>query len=172
MSAPLPKIDVILVGCVKSKCSHIAPGQRPLQLNALALAAAYAEMSGCQWYILSAKHGLLHPDVEIAPYDLALVDLPVFKRREWSQHVLSDLTRKFHNLQGKVIEVHAGKEYVKYGLEDGLCKSGAALVYRPLAHIGLFRQPAWYREQLKSKLLARVKESLLWMSQTSDALLG
>jgi hypothetical protein len=147
MSAPLPKIDVILVGCVKSKCSYIAPAKDLYNSTLWRWRRAYAEMSGCQWYILSAKHGLLHPDVEIAPYDLALVDLPVFKRREWSQHVLSDLTRKFHNLQGKVIEVHAGKEYVKYGLEDGLCKSGAFL-YRPLAHIGLFRQPAWYREQL------------------------
>jgi hypothetical protein len=91
----------------------------------------------------------LAPDIEIAPYDLALSDLTVAERRAWSQRVLDDLLANVPAVKGKVIEIHAGKQYVKYGLVDGLQMS-CALVCRPLAHIGLFRQPAWYREQLTS----------------------
>ncbi|WP_395858435.1 DUF6884 domain-containing protein [Arthrobacter sp. KBS0702] len=35
-------------------------------------ASAYAELTCDRWYILSAKHGLLHPDEIIQPYDMRL----------------------------------------------------------------------------------------------------
>ncbi len=123
--------------------------QRSLQFTALALPTGlYAERSGFPWYILSAKHGLLAPETKIAPYDLALADLPTSKCRAWSQGVLDDLIVKFPSLRGTVIDIHAGKRYVEFGLENGLSDAGA-IIRRPLARVvGIGPQCAWYREHL------------------------
>jgi len=43
------------------------------------------------WYILSAKHHLLHPDVQVASYDHALGDLPAAQRSLWSCIVAKQL---------------------------------------------------------------------------------
>ena len=43
---------------------------------------AYAERSGAPWCILSAKYGLLAPEVRINPYDLALKHLKRGERRQ------------------------------------------------------------------------------------------
>ncbi len=147
MSNQLPRPDLILVGCLKKKRSHGAPARDLYDSTLWRWRRGYAEASGCLWYILSAKHGLLAPDVEIAPYDLALSDLTVAERRAWSQRVLRDIESTSSALAGKIVEIHAGKEYVKYGLVDGLSEA-RAVVHRPLAHVGLFQQPRWYSEQL------------------------
>jgi hypothetical protein len=47
-------------------------GARPVRLPAVQEASAYAELTCDRWYDLSAKHGLLHPDTVIEPYDIKL----------------------------------------------------------------------------------------------------
>ena len=67
-----------------------------------------------------------------------------------SLRVLDDLAEKVPALDGKTIEVHAGKLYVEYGLEKGLREAGA-VIRRPLAHVvGQGRQYVWYREHIAS----------------------
>ncbi len=145
---PLP--NLILVGCVKSKLNYRNSAKDLYNSPLWRCRRAYAEQAGVPWYILSAKHGLLTPKTRIAPYDSTLADLPAAQRRTWSARVVNDLTEKVSGLQGKVIEIHAGKLYVDYGLEDGLRKAGA-LVRRPLAHVsGIGPQRRWYAERLAS----------------------
>ena len=133
----------MLVGCVKGKRSYASPARELYNSTLWVHRRAYAERAGCAWYILSAKHGLLHPDTEIEPYDLALSHLSAADRREWSRRVLVELVAAVPALQGKVVEIHAGKTYAENGLTDGLRALGAT-VCRPLAHVRLFDQPAWY----------------------------
>jgi hypothetical protein len=140
--------NLILVGCVKSKHSHTRTAKDLYNSPLWRCRRAYAERSGFPWYILSAKHGLLAPETKIAPYDLALADLPTSKCRAWSQGVLDDLIVKFPSLRGTVIDIHAGKRYVEFGLENGLSDAGA-IIRRPLARVvGIGPQCAWYREHL------------------------
>ena len=142
--------NLILVGCVKSKCSGPRPAKDLYDSPLWRSRRAYAERSGVPWYILSAKHGLLAPETTIAWYDLALANFGAADRRAWSQHVLDDLAAKVGVLRGTSIEIHAGQPYVDYGLEDGLRKAGA-IVQRPLAHVpGIGPQRAWYAEQLRN----------------------
>ena len=93
---------------------------------------------------------LVHPDTRFLsdanPYDLALSHLRAPERRQWSRRVLTDLIAATPTLQGKVVEIHAGKYYAENGLTKGLRDLGA-IVCRPLAHIGIFNQPAWYRQR-------------------------
>ena len=143
-------VDLILVGCVKRKQHHAGPARELYTSTAWKYRRRYAETHCCPWYILSAKHGLLDPDDWIEPYDLALDKLSAPERREWSHRVLDDLVVRVSELRGTNIEIHAGKQYVKDGLEKGLREAGV-VISRPLAHVvGQGLQHAWYREHMAS----------------------
>lgn len=51
-----------------------ARGARPrtLRVSAVQEASAYAELTCDRWHVLSAKHGLVHPDEVIEPHDMRL----------------------------------------------------------------------------------------------------
>ena len=125
---------LVLAGCVKTKCDAPRAAKNLYDSPLWRSRRAYAERFGTDWYILSAKHGLVDPEKTIAPYDLALTDLRAAERRTWSQKVLDDLTAGVPELRGSTIEIHAGKAYAEFGLEEGLANFGA-IVRRPLAHI-------------------------------------
>ena len=139
----------MLVGCVKTKRADSSAAKNLYRSPLWRCRRAYAESSGCPWYILSAEHGLLDPDKRIDPYDLALMDLRAGARRDWSTRVLNALRNRVPSLANKVIEIHAGATYVRYGLEKGLRNAGAT-VRLPLAGIpGVGRQQAWYHNRLR-----------------------
>ena len=54
-------VDLILVGCVKSKRHRAGPARDVYTSTLWQYRQAFAELHGCPWYILSAKHGLLAP---------------------------------------------------------------------------------------------------------------
>ena len=143
----LPKPDIVLVGCVKGKLGWAGRVEaKELYVSALwRCRRKYAEQSGVPWFILSAKYGLVRPETRIAWYDLSLGDVPAKQRRQWSARVVDALVAKYLSLEGKVVEVHAGKDYVDFGLESGLQEVGVN-VTRPLLGIPIGRHLAWYRK--------------------------
>lgn len=96
-----------------------------------------------RWFILSAKYGLLTPDRLIAPYDQTLTKMPLEKRREWSREVLSALQSCLGDLGVYTFELHAGRGYLGFGIEEGLRRAGAQLEV-PCQHLSLGRQLALY----------------------------
>ena len=102
-------VDIIFVGCVKTKRHRAGPAQDVYTSTLWKYRQAYAVSHGRLWYILSAKHGLLAPSTWIERYDLSLADLTASECREWSLGVLDDLGAEVPALDGKTIEVHAGK---------------------------------------------------------------
>ena len=142
--------DVVLVGCVKTKRADASAAKDLYKSPLWRCRRVYAASLGCAWYILSAKHGLLDPDKRIDPYDRALADLRASARRDWSTRVFDALKSRVPSLDDKVIEIHAGATYIRYGLEEGLQDAGAT-VHLPLAGIpGVGRQQNWYRERLRT----------------------
>ena len=150
--------DLILLGCVSIKndgpCEARDLYKSPLWKGR----RAYAEKSRIPWYILSAKHGLLDPDTSIERYNRALTDLSPDDRRAWSRRVLNELKEKVPVLSGKVIEVHAGGNYLKYGLESGLREAGA-IIHKPLANVsGNGPQINWYKDRLSKECITEMGE--------------
>jgi hypothetical protein len=133
-----------LVGCVATKRSEPTPARDLYASPLFAGRRTTVERSCDRWFILSAMHGLVPPDQVLAPYDLALGDLSAAERRRWSRAVLAELEDQLGDLGGHVFEVHAGADYVEYGLSAGLREAGAQ-VARPLAGLALGEQLAWYR---------------------------
>jgi hypothetical protein len=133
-----------LVGCVKKKRQVTLPA-RDLYISTLFRGRRkYVERSCDRWFILSAKHGLLDPGVNVAPYDLRIDDLTVAERREWSQRVLVDLKNSFGELRGYTFEVHAGQKYLASGLMAGLRARGAQ-VENPVSGLAFGKQLRFYR---------------------------
>ena len=80
-------------------------------------------------------------------YDLSLGDLPAAQRRAWAATRRGfPHRRNTRRWKGKVVEIHAGKDYVDFGLATGLIKAGA-IVSRPLLGIPIGRHLGWYRGQ-------------------------
>lgn len=135
--------DLVLVGCVKTKRSGRHPA-RDLYTSPLFLRRrTRAEEVGRPWFILSAKYGLVSPDEPIDSYELALSDLPTAERRAWAARVLAELERAYGPLRDKVVEVHAGSNYLHFGLLEGLRERGARVIV-PLQGLTLGQQLAWY----------------------------
>jgi hypothetical protein len=65
-------LTVGLVGCAARKLQGPAPARELYVSQLFRKASAYAEATCDRWYILSAKHGLVHPDTVLEPYDVRL----------------------------------------------------------------------------------------------------
>lgn len=132
-----------LVGCVAKKLPHPARA-RDLFISQLFAGRVSHVAAHCdEWLILSAEHGLIEPDQELAPYDEALKSLPAAERRAWSDRVLRQLRERLGSLEGLRFEVHAGREYWAFGLRDGFIAGGASFEY-PVERLGIGQQLAWY----------------------------
>jgi hypothetical protein len=132
-----------LVGCVKEKRSSMAPAC-DLYSSALFVGRRrYVESSCDEWWILSALHGLVHPDKVIAPYDLALKNLGRPERRRWSREVVSSIDVLICPRPGDVFEFHAGAEYRDFGVSEALLTRGC-IIENPTAHMPIGRQLQFY----------------------------
>ena len=109
-----------LVGCVKEKAA-VAQAAKDLYVSVLfAGRRSYVEQSSGDWWVLSAKHGLVHPNEVLAPYDVTLKDVGRPARRSWSKKLLLVIDERIQPRQGDVFEIHAGAEYREFGLAGGV----------------------------------------------------
>lgn len=98
-----------LVSCVKMKASGHRPA-KDLYVSPLFRALrTYAETSADAWYVLSAEHGLLHPEAEVAPYERTLLKMRATERREWAERVVAALLPLLH--PGDEVIMLAGERY-------------------------------------------------------------
>ena len=73
---------IYLVSCVGQKLKTPAPARDLYTSVWFRKARSYVESTGLPWSVLSAKHGVVHPDEVIAPYDLTLNSMKVADRRQ------------------------------------------------------------------------------------------
>lgn len=78
-------------------------------LTGLKKASQYANQEADEWFILSAKYFLVHPDQVIEPYDLTLKSMQVEERKNWANRVLQML-KPLLSTDDK-LTVLAGKDY-------------------------------------------------------------
>jgi hypothetical protein len=135
----------VLIGCAKTKGPAPCPA-RDLYISPLfRKARQYAENLGAEWWILSAEHGLLHPDTFIAPYETTLLAMTREKRRTWAAGVHRQLLarRLLPGFRGPTT-ILAGAAYrehlVPWLTLDGFDPKAVTI---PLAGLGIGRQLAW-----------------------------
>jgi len=77
-----------VISCVSKKHETLAPAKDLYDSELFRRARAYVEATGCPWFILSAKHGLVAPDEVIAPYLETLNAMSVADRRNSSDDAI------------------------------------------------------------------------------------
>ena len=133
-----------LVSCVRLKGPAPAPAKDLYVSDWFRKARAYVEKTAAPWSILSAKHGLLHPDTVIEPYDKTLRTMPIDQRRAWAQRVLADIEL---NLGGAEAIVLLTRRRYRELLEPALRDRGFT-VQTPLKGLRIGEQLSWFKRQL------------------------
>jgi len=110
ISAPHPVRRVCLVSCVAQKAGSRLPAKDLYASTLFRSSRAWAERMANDWYILSAKHGLVDPDRPLDPYDLSLKQLGVHELEEWRIRVISALQEKV--ITGDIITLLASRAYI------------------------------------------------------------
>lgn len=92
-----------------------------------------------EYFILSAKHGILYPTQQVEPYDQLLYRLSVAERRRWSERVVKQLIA----IAPPRIEfvILAGKRY-REGIVEPLLNAGYKVTI-PLQGLALGKQLQW-----------------------------
>ena len=132
---------VYLVSCVGKKRSEPTLAKDLYVSRWFLLARAYVEATGCPWFILSAKHGLVAPDQMLAPYEQTLNTMSVVERRAWASRIQAQMEQQLPATSR--IVVFAGLRYRK-NLIDYL-RQRAPVVEVPMEGLPIGKQLQWLR---------------------------
>lgn len=133
---------VCLVACTSRKGEHPAKAELIYKSPLFSAARNYAEKRANQWFILSAKHGLLSPDDVIEPYNESLLNKSDSQRQEWAEHVHQALLARIP-AGGRVIFL-AGSAYRSH-LAPKLEAEGRETA-APMSALGIGSQVAWLQK--------------------------
>ena len=150
-----------LVGCGASKDFCTVQAQELYTGALFQKSRAWCEANMSRWFILSAKHGLIHPEYLVAPYDHALPRGESSKarldRQQWADRVRWQLIERFvirdPRKHQSVIErdggfstpafvILAGRAYVQELRANLQCWP----VYEPLEGLGIGKRLKWIND--------------------------
>lgn len=135
---------IALVSCVKTKAPEPQKARNLYTSSLFRFSSSYAETITNQWYILSAKYGLVHPDEIIAPYEKTLNKMPAAERKAWAADVLESL--KDIVGPGDKIVFLAGVKYRQDLIRQ--LKNWGCTVSIPLEGLSFGQQLSWLKKQL------------------------
>jgi hypothetical protein len=140
--------EIGLVSCTKSKREQATnPADLYMESAFFRKARRYAEANHDKWYILSAKHHLLHPDgPPIEPYNDTLSQASVDKKRAWAQTVHQQLQEGDLLADGNRLVFHAGRDY--YDELIPLLDEANVAIETPTDSLQYGETLAWYNEHL------------------------
>ena len=133
---------IYLVSCVAEKRESESPAQ-DLYCSALfekeKVYVLRSIQHGDEWFILSAKYGLLKPEAVIGPYNETLNNKGKAERQRWAQKVLDELRNVVR--PGDLSVFLAGLKYREF-LESGLLELGCR-VSVPMRGMRIGEQLKW-----------------------------
>lgn len=129
---------VALVACVSMKRDTPAPARDLYVSPWFKKARAIAETHDA-WFILSAAHGVTHPDTTLAPYDTSLTTASAGYRRAWAARVNHELNAILR--RGDHVTLLAGARY-RADLEQRLRRRGVRVTV-PMRGLGIGQQLAF-----------------------------
>ena len=132
-----------LVSCVSRKQKKAAKA-KDLYVSALfSKSRKYVERHCDRWYVLSAKHGLVHPNQVVEPYEDTLNTKPTKERKLWAEEVWSDLKKELEITDNVVFL--AGNRYREYLIPK--IHSYGCYVDVPMEGKSIGKQLQWLTQQ-------------------------
>jgi hypothetical protein len=139
-------ITVGLVGCASQKLKRPGAGPRTLRLPAVQEGLRLRRAHLRRWYLLSAKHGLVHPDTVLEPYDMRLgtnhrTSPPI---HQWDARVKEQLDAELAGLANVTLVALAGEQY-RIAVHNSRWP-----VEIPMKGLGIGQQLGWLTEKLSA----------------------
>lgn len=113
--------DVYLLTCSRRKLNKSAAAKDLYISPSFIAARKIAEKRGDSWYIISAKHGLIDPELKLKPYDVSLSSFSEDEIEKWSSNVVKSITNNL-NINDKIIFL--GDDFYFNSLSEKLCSVG------------------------------------------------
>ena len=107
-----PTPDVVLLGSIGDRVNVPAPAKEVYREVAFQLSRLDAELSGSEWFVLSAEHGLLAPNEWMSPDSRTLADMEPAYRVVWAAWVVARLQSMVGSLDGLIVRVDAPSAFV------------------------------------------------------------
>jgi len=140
-------MEIGLISCVKTKRDEPATPKNLYTSDYFEKMRAYAEQYHDDWWILSAKHGLLGPDGDlIEPYDETLSGARVATKRAWAEGVADQLDEQGLLSEEVTFVFHAGKDYYEELLP--LIEDTGVSIEIPTEGLDLLEKKSWYNERI------------------------
>lgn len=96
---------ITLISCTASKRDCPAPARDLYDESAyFRKMRAWADARGKEWYILSAKHGVVHPNEYLSPYDARGLDADQAR----------DIAAVISSQDVDVVDICAGRDYTEH----------------------------------------------------------
>ena len=128
-------MKIVFIACSAKKLGKPAKAKNLYISPLFQLSWRYANrLKPDKVYILSAKHGLIKPDVIIRPYNVALNTMTTSLRKNWAGKVNKQMEQERINFVQDQVVFLAGKNYYQY-LAPLFAK-----VQLPLSRLGIGRQ--------------------------------
>lgn len=136
---------IVLISCGKNKTDKKNVAEKLYISPRFRKSLQYArENNADKIFILSAKHGLVHLDQELEPYDVTLNNKTAEERKQWSKLVIDEL-KKEANLDEDNFIILAGKDYCEYLLKD--IKNYSL----PFKHLRHGEQHKWLNDHISTR---------------------
>ncbi len=107
----------------------------------------YAQTRADQWFILSARYGLLEPGRGVDPYERVFSDLSSAEQFQWAQNLMQSMSR-LHITSHDTLVILAKKSYQDRLLP--IFKSRSYVIELPLAGMSAVQQLRWLAEMVNS----------------------
>jgi hypothetical protein len=129
---------IYLVSCVGKKRTDTAKAKDLYASEWFFRARAFVERTGCPWFILSAKFGLVSPDQAIPPYEQTLNDMPRAERQAWAGRVQEQMNGVLPDA-GRCV-VLAGQRYREFLMD---CLTHRYTTEVPMQGLAIGNQLRW-----------------------------
>lgn len=104
---------IALVSCVSKKTEEANKASELYQSVWFKKCKKFVEKEYSNWYILSAKYGLIHNSEVIEPYNKTLSQMTITERKLWGNNVVNKLMM-LHPENNILVDIYAGNLYRKY----------------------------------------------------------
>lgn len=141
--------SITLVSCVGKKRSESSPAKDLYQSPWFLKARHYVESRKWEWYVISAKYGLVHCDQILEPYEQTLNNMPAEERKAWASGVFEQILQNFPS--GGKVRFFAGERYREY--LTPLLENAGYTVEIPLQGLGIGQQLAWFDSHFQVRQL-------------------
>jgi hypothetical protein len=85
--------STFLIACSREKRAERAPAKDLYLSERFRLCRTAAEVYADKWFIVSAKHGLVHPERILSPYDTTIANMTPREFEMWNKKVTNQLAR-------------------------------------------------------------------------------